>query len=228
MPDLIVPWRPDGAHRDAIWSRLKPRHIAAGRAVIEGTCEGEWCKAAAIADALHRSTADIVILHDADVWCDGLEPAVEAIDTYCAWAIPHDKVHRLAEGQEPGGNLIQNPYTGWAGGGIVVIRRDIYDRCPIDHRFVGWGQEDESLARALTLLYGAPWRGSADLWHWWHPAQPRINRATGSKASAALAHRYRKASTRNAMQALIEEGRTWEPPSSETAPASPKSSSPAA
>lgn len=220
---LLIPWRPGDPHREAAWSLLKPRHLQAGRTVIEGGCEGEWCKAGAVADALRQTDADVVVMHDADVWCDGLGEAIGSIDRECRWAIPHDKVYRLAEGQlEPTTDrkrLTQHPYPGWAGGGIVVIRRDAYRDCPLDPRFVGWGSEDAAWALALTTLFGAPWRGDADLWHWWHPPQPRLNRAVGSRESEALLRRYKHADgNRREMQALIEEAKSWQSTSSSTAP----------
>lgn len=218
---LLVPWRPGDAHREAAWSLLKAHHLAAGRTVIEGGCDGPWRKAVAIADALSRSTADLLVIHDADVLTDGLDEGIAAVHGGAAWAVPHWRVHRLAEGQQPGGVLAQPAYPGYAGGGITVIRRDVYEDCPLDPRFAGWGQEDESLALALECLHGKPWRGSADLWHWWHPPQPRQSRVVGSDESKAL-HRLYKNSARNRtlMRELIEEAKSWQSTSSSIVPAS--------
>lgn len=219
MPVVVVPWRPDGGLRDAIWARLKARHVAAGRTVIEGTCVGPWCKATAVADALSRTDAERFAIHDADVWTEGLDKAFAAEGP---WAIPHRLLYRLAAGQHipttDRAGLDQAPYRGFEGGGVLVIDRTVYEDCPLDPRFLGWGQEDQALAASLRCLHGAPWRGEADLWHWWHEPQARRSRSTGSARNAALYRRYWSARrSPERMRALIEEGRTWE--SSSTTPA---------
>lgn len=199
MVAVLVPWRPGDAHREDAWSKLRARHEEAGRTVIEGSCgDGPWCKAAAITDALTRCTDDLLVIHDADVWCDGLDQAIATLDGLTRWAIPHDLVYRLKEDQHEATTdktrCAQHPYRGFAGGGIVAIDRTAYERCPLDPRFVGWGHEDESWALALGTLYGQPWRGDHPLFHWWHPPQERRSRARGSHESQQLRDRYRAAS----------------------------------
>lgn len=178
--------------------------------------DGPWCKAAAIAAALDWSTSDVVIVADADVWPadpDEIRRCIEALDGH-GWAIPHGDVHRLDQEATgtlittgtPGAGRAQRPYWGTAGGGIVALRRDTYIGCPLDRRFVGWGQEDESWAMALAALHGQPWRGRSDLWHLWHPPQERLNRRVGSAEGQQLQRRYRAARRDPAaMRALIEE-----------------------
>jgi hypothetical protein len=163
--------------------------------------EGEWCKAAAVTPAVESSSADIVVVADADVWCDGISAAVDAIEGGAAWATPHLKVHRLTpEATEEiltGGELhdrvplTEPAYIGRVGGGILAIRRDVYLDCPLDPRFIGWGQEDEAWNLALTALHGDVHQGVAPLYHLWHPSQPRQSRAIGSPRSAALLRRYK-------------------------------------
>lgn len=224
MATLVVPWAPGDAHREAAWSQLKQRHLDAGRAVAEGNCAGPWCKAAAVADALTRTDDDLLVIHDADVWCDGLNEAIDAVRDGAPWAIPHWRVFRLAQGQNeptPEPRLLdRKPYPGWEGGGIVVIPRATYEATPLDPRFIGWGQEDASWALALSALHGRPWRGGADLWHWWHPPQPKLTDIVGSRESKALWARYRDASdNRRVMQEIIEEAKSWQSTSASTVPA---------
>lgn len=178
--------------------------------------DGEWCKAAAVAAALDGSTSDTVIVADADVWLadpSEIDRCLESLEEH-GWAIPHGDVHRLDEtataelvatGAQVDGRS-ERPYWGRAGGGIVVLSRDTYDSCPLDRRFVGWGQEDESWSMALTTLAGIPYRGRSDLWHLWHPPQERLNRRVGSLPGHQLARRYQRAMRNpDAMRALIEE-----------------------
>lgn len=179
--------------------------------------EGPWIKATPIWRALNRTSADTVVVHDADVFTDGLREAVAAVQHGESWAIPHRDVHRLSEdgtarlmaGEAARGlPLDQRPYRGLEGGGIVVAPRDVMLHTPPDSRYVGWGQEDHSWAMALHTLYGPAWRGSRDLLHCWHPHPERIDRKRGSEVSWQLFRRYCKArQSKTVMEALIGEAR---------------------
>lgn len=173
----------------------------------------DWCKAEAVRSALHwtRPDTDILVIADADCIAPNIGDAVDAIRSgNHGWAMPHRTVHRLnhigtglvvQQGADPAGlprtlhYYTQMPYTGYAGGGIVVLKKNTYTECPLDPRFVGWGQEDESWAIALKSLFGPPWRPRhAPLWHLWHPPQQRTSRAVGSSASRSLRAEYRRLS----------------------------------
>lgn len=162
-------------------------------------------KAKAIFDALAQTDADVLVIADADVWSDGIGEAVAAVEQGDAsWGIPHWLVKRLRED----GTEEERPYPGIEGGGIVVLPRGVMLACPPDPRFVGWGQEDESYGVALTHIYGPPWRGNADLLHYFHPPQPRMTRRRGSSESWDLRKRYFNARFEaGAMEALVAEAR---------------------
>lgn len=217
MPDVLIPYRPGCEHRERALRWVLDRWKSLGHQPHVGSdADGPWCKAAAIEAALSESTSPVVIVADADVWPsdpDEIRRCVESLEAH-RWAIPHGDVHRLDEPSTidlidtgtPGDGRAERPYWGRAGGGIVVLRSDTYRDCPIDRRFSGWGQEDESWAMALTTLAGAPYRGACDLWHLWHPPQERLNRRIGSLPGHQLARRYRRAMRNpDAMRALIEE-----------------------
>lgn len=186
-------------------------------AVTQGRGSDPWVKAQAVMPAVVSSEADLIAMVDADVWIpeDGLEEAILAVRGGAAWAIPHRGVHRLDQdgtravmAGAPWRDqcLVQRAYLGFEGGGCVVAPRENFLSVPLDPRFVGWGQEDESWGMALATLLGRPWRGSAPLVHLWHPPQPRPRRRRGCDASWALYKRYLAANgNRPAMQALIEE-----------------------
>lgn len=221
---VLVPWRPDGGHRDQAWAWVR-RWWAALRPdwqIVTGTCrDGPWVKATAVADALSEAGGDILVIADADVICHGVDLAVEAVERGAPWAVPHGKVYRLTElataavldGNRPGsvaGSTTQPPYLGLCGGGIAALPRAVYEQVPLDPRFVGWGGEDESWALALNTLAGKPWRGTAPLYHLWHEPQERLNRHVGSASSRALQVRYQYASQDgpDAMRALLHETRS--------------------
>lgn len=204
---VIVPWRPDSDARVRAWDWVRrqwaTRHP--GWQVVTGSPpDGPWCKAAAVADGLRRADGAIVVVADADVWCDGAGMAVEAVHRGAPWAIPHGLVYRLNEQSTEavlgGGTpttalpaLTRAPYRGVEGGGIAVLPRTLYRKAPLDPRFTGWGQEDLSWALALNTVAGRPWRGVAPLWHLWHEPQARLNPHVGSQQSHRLHVRYQYA-----------------------------------
>jgi hypothetical protein len=156
-------------------------------------------KAMTLMPAIERSSAEIVVAHDADVWTPGIACAIRAVEDGAAWAIPHWNVHRLSAdatravlgGSGWSGQPLARPvYTGVAGGGVVVALRDTMLDVPLDPRFQGWGQEDESWAMALWCLLGEPWRGEDPLVHLWHTLEPRDGQRTGNQVSWTLRNRY--------------------------------------
>ncbi|MDT0270590.1 hypothetical protein RM844_30385 [Streptomyces sp. DSM 44915] len=212
---VVIPWRPGCPHREAALGWVLARWRAAGYEPVLGQPPaGPWRKAAAVSGGLRRAAGGVLVVADADVWTDGVDEAIDAVAGGMPWAIPHGPVHRLTRtaadtvlaGGPPGGELEQPPYRGFEGGGIVVLRREVYEQAPLDRRFAGWGQEDECWALALRTLAGRPWRGTAPLWHLWHPPQQRDSRRWGSTNSRALYHRYRRAAGRpDQMRALLDE-----------------------
>lgn len=213
---VIIPWQPGCPHRTSALGWVLDQWEATGHQVLLGWLEDQpWCKAAAVANALPRVVGDVLVVADADVWSPGTSAAIEAVRAGAAWAMPHGRVHRLTPestarvlagtAPTPGDRLVQAAYRGWPGGGTVVLPTSTYRAVPLDPRFVGWGGEDESWARALDLLAGPGWRGTAPLYHLWHPPQKRMSRRWGSPEAKALAGRYRAASTPQAMRDLINE-----------------------
>lgn len=169
------------------------------RLLLAPAAEGPWSKGQAVADAALASDANIVIVADADVWCEGLEAAVTAVATGAPWAIPHHRVHRLTAdatvrvlaGADPWRqDTAERPYVGVTGGGLVVLTRATLECMPLDPRFRGWGGEDISWGVALHCLAGSPWRGVAPLVHLWHPPQDRRTRRVGSVENEMLRRRY--------------------------------------
>lgn len=216
---VVVPWRAGCPDRARAWEWVQARYALehAGWHVVEAPAgDGDWCKASAVNPAVAAAPDGIVVVADADVWCDGLPRAVEAVGGGAPWAMPHRLVHRLTPdatsllvagtGQAQRLETTERPYRGVLGGGIVVAHRDALRAAPLDPRFVGWGQEDISWAIALHTLAGRCWRGSADLLHLWHPPQSRMSRRVGSHDGHHLHRRYLAARRDPAlMRALIRE-----------------------
>lgn len=218
---VVVPYRSGCPYRDAAYAWVRAKYETRGWEVVTGASpEGPFSRSAAILDAAHNSSGQIVVVADADAWCDGVTRAVDVVTGGAPWAMPHRLIHRLSpestdlvlagadwRGLPLSTDNIQDsrPYRGHETGTLVVFQRDVLFDVPPDPRFVGWGQEDDAWACALRVLVGHAWRGSADLVHLWHPEQPRESRRIGNQANRELWWRYRAARSRGAMRALIDE-----------------------
>lgn len=209
---VLVPWRPDGADRDRVWEWLQAWWARTGWEVVTGECPpGPWVKALAVEDALSKASGDVLVVADADVIVPAIGQAVDAVLAGHAWAVPHRVVHRLSRqgtsavlrgGAITGQALEQRPYVGMLGGGCVVLRRETYVACPLDRRFQGWGQEDQSWGVALGSLCGRPWQPAGQqepLFHLWHAPQDRVSRSTGTLEGRRLALEYTAAADGNRM-----------------------------
>lgn len=204
---VIIPWhwglecRDRTAALDWVLGRYADLLLGDASAVaLSRPRDGEWCKAAAIRGEFERCR-DIVIVGDADSWCDGIGAAVQAVRDGAPWAVPHQKVHRLTPiataevlrgcRQPAALPTIQRPYRGHAGGGILVARRETLEDVPPDRRFTGWGSEDCAWRDALRTLAGMEWRESKEpLIHLWHPPAERDGKHETSPENHALQGRY--------------------------------------
>jgi hypothetical protein len=236
---VVIPWRAGCSHRqlalDYVTGWWAANHPGWPVVVGEWPAEaGPWRKGCAVrAAGVHPEPADLVVVADADVIPIGVGDAVEAVGSAglgrrtFRWAMPFRLVHRLTaagtqlavEGRldltrpvsRNTAGLVEETYVGSAGGGVVVMRGDLFTAVPIDPRFGGYGQEDLSWSLALHRLAGAPAMGSAPLWHLWHPKQDRmrrgstVSRGVGSVAGQRLWQRYREASTPAVMRSLVAE-----------------------
>jgi hypothetical protein len=212
-----TPWRKRALGHVMKWyaEELEAPRIQLG---LDGT---PWCKARAVASAVSTAKESVVVIADADCVTPGLMKAVRAVRQGAPWAMPHLKVYRMGQaatkhifdGVNPGiltGKnmwLDQNPYKGYEGGGITVLRREVYLGAPLDPAFVGWGQEDEAWSLALNGLYGPPWRGVAPLYHLWHEKPARITRYAGSAQSLARLKLYKEARSGGSWGHLLTEAR---------------------
>lgn len=212
-------------HRLRAWRFVRSRLMADDTfwPIITGDCYGEkWSKGDAVARAREVVGADVLVVHDADVLVDSsaLRSAIDACARGAAWAIPHGRVYRLTERSTARAydgeahildhvrDLARPPYTGIAGGGITVLRSEVWDDCPMDSRFHGWGSEDECWGWALATLHGEPWRSDAPLTHFWHPHPAPGSRRGTSAESHMLWRTYRYARRRpERMRAVIDGAR---------------------
>lgn len=216
---VVIPWRGGCEHRDRALQWVEPRIRATGwRVIVAGAPPGDWIKAAAVNPVIARLPVaySTVVVMDADVWCQGLQAAVSAVQAGARWAVPHQTVYRLTPestsrliaGEPPEGlPTSERPHRATRGGGIVVLNRDLANEVPMDPRFRGWGQEDSAYGLALQTLAGEAWASDVPLYHLWHPPQARNTRKVGSIAGQQLYRRYITARIQGpeVMRALIKE-----------------------
>jgi hypothetical protein len=219
---VLAPFTPGCPHREDAWAYVLGRYTAEHPdwEIVVGRSPGSlYSRTAAILDAASRASGDVLVVADADVWCDPAEAATKALGS--GWAIPHRLIHRLSpestEQVYAGADwrtlpLSQDnaqdrrPYVGNEAGTLLVLTRSAFEAAPPDPRFAGWGQEDEAWALALRTLIGKAWRGTADLVHFWHPPQERLDRIRGNQENQALLRRYRQAASRpSRMRPLVAE-----------------------
>lgn len=223
MATVLVPWRGGCPHRRRArdWVLRKWDQLRYPVDLLRSPAALPWSKGALISRGV-PGASEIVIVADADCWTDGIGQAVTAVENGAPWAVPHLKVHRLTERAtdyllsgcreplaletEPCEINGDEPYNGYVGGGIVVVRRDVLLEVPFDPRFQGWGGEDSSWRDAMLTLIGPPWRGREPLFHLWHPPQPRMNRFMGTPENHALRKRYVRVNRKpKQMRALLNE-----------------------
>lgn len=209
---LLVPFSPDGAERSRNWAWLRARYedlYPDWQIVVADDPDGSdgWSKGRAVREALNAAAGDVCIVADADVMVgvDALTEALRALERGAAWVVPHGFVYRLSEHATcvvledrlrgpvplPRHRLAQDLRKGPAGGGMVVGRtNDIENVGGIDPRFIGWGGEDISFARALDTLIGPHMRLGHTMWHLHHPQMYRRQGNRASVESEQLAGRY--------------------------------------
>lgn len=183
---LLVPYRPDGAERDRLWAFLRARYEArfpSWEIVTAPGPEGPFSRTAAICDAAEQATGDVFAIVDADIWCEGLEDAVQRVASGSPWADPAELVvvrmtakatDAVLHGADFSAAGASKPLRRVPCAGAVAISRAAFLRCPPDRRFVGWGGEATAWAHALERAFGPASVGErAPLFHLFHPPGDR-------------------------------------------------------
>ena len=198
---VVVPFGAGDTHRlrnlDVVRDWLDHHHPEWPLIVSSWDGSFAWSKGRVVELGVQNVTTEGLIVHDADVLVapSALRAAALSVVSGCAWAMPHAWVYRLSRRGmmrrmtcrdvtiEPVGSIdLDRPaHHAPHGGGITVLTRAAWDVAPMDPRFVGWGGEDISWARALDTLVGEGCRGDAPMWHLWHPPDP--TRGRGGRAS---------------------------------------------
>lgn len=201
--EVCIPWSAGDSHREAAleWVTQRWRELGHEPNLVSLP---DWSQPRAVNEAARRSGAEVLVIADADTWCDGTEAAIKAACAGAAWAMPHRTMHRLSFSSTAqvlrGADLdvrlpLEEPsYADIKGAGCCAVQREVLLDCPWDERFVGWSKFARAWRAAMTTLHGDPWRGDGHRWHLWHPPQPRAGRVTAlDSASEELAAAYERA-----------------------------------
>jgi predicted glycosyltransferase involved in capsule biosynthesis len=149
-------------------------------------------RAAARNDAFKKSTGDILIINDADTFCNQsvLDLAVDMVNEDArTWVIPFDVYYNLTQdftdelldGPEIHTPLpsevqydhrithVEHPPEGSVAGVLVVPRAAYEATDGYDERFKGWGYEDDSQAWKWDHEWYPHKRLAGPCYHLWHP-----------------------------------------------------------
>lgn len=215
----------DDEHRTAAREWVTSWWQARGFTVRTGSAPSDpWVKAVAFNPPADASTADLLIVADADALVP-LQQVQDALEraTRHGWAIPARIVHRLkrdatqtllacdpAETETPPDRSVQRKaHELLAGGGMVMVTREAWQASRgFDPAFVGWGGEDAAFGAALQCATGhGTFAAKADAhgpyFHLWHP--PQQTTMSINRANAMRAIRYRQAKGDPARMATVRE-----------------------
>lgn len=182
---VLVPRRPDGAHRDRVWRWVADRWATEHPAwrVVEGfdSGDGPFNRARALNDAAERAGSwSVGMVADADSFV-GADQATSAVRIAGALGQACFAFSRYRYLSKTMSLRVMAGFDGdWSPGAefalqmslssMLAVPRWLWDEVGgADTRFVGWGGEDIALAFALETLGGGQHRLAGDVWHLWHP-----------------------------------------------------------
>lgn len=209
---VIIPFTSDDGHRNAAALIVKafwhtefptvPNHRQEVQIILAPDTQQPFSRAQAINDAAASTTADILVINDADSLCEpeAVQRAVlqATLDPGLVRAYTHYKrlTKEATEALTPSTYLDawQGPFD-WEmenahAHGCVAVRRECFEQVGgYDPKFRGWGYED----LAAEMLYDAHWpdrRIDGTLVHLWHSS---VSDAPEVEANAELYYgRYEK------------------------------------
>lgn len=190
---VLVPYRPDGGHRDHLWNYLQRCYWKPlGWPIIQGRHNtGPFNRSAAINDAARTAGDwDIAVIADADTWVppanlkeaialttsgllvSALTSVVE-LSLDCTHALLRNAGH--VDIGDFGFDRVRVDELATQSS-MIVITRTLWDHIGgFDEQFIGWGGEDNAFWKAATILAGTPLRIDGCAFHLWHEPAANIN-----------------------------------------------------
>lgn len=221
---VLVPRRAGDPVRDANWDWCRRIWEQQGWPIFEGHHDGPGLFSASKARNAAAAAAgdwDVAIFADADTVPWDWRPVRDAVPLAARtgrFIRPFTTYHMLDEeasrsfmatGVIPRQGIRRLRESAY--GGIHVVPRRLWDDSGgYDERFLGWGSEDAAFEFACRVLGGFQ-RLPGDVYHLWHPMQPRDPSTPQFQANVALGARYRAIKAKGAMRRLIAEHTGVEP-----------------
>ena len=217
---MLVPHRPDGGHRDALWAWTEAKwardHPEIPYFTSTGPLTGLFNRSAAINSAAEAAGDwDVAVIGDSDSFTEGnqVDQAIALASETQQMVIAHDHWRRL---RRAGTKRIMEGYLGcWEPfvefdlhntvSSMITMPRALWEAVRgFDPGFVGWGFEDLAFHASCDRLGGGTGRIKGPVWHLWHP-KPDASKTREYRAALERMHRYCACETAAEMRALIKE-----------------------
>lgn len=218
----LVPYRPDGGRRDAVWAWIQARwtreHPDYPVLTHPGALEGPFNRSAAINGASEAAGDwDLAFITDSDSFVapNQARTALGIAESTGRLVVAHNRWRRLSE---RGTQRIMGGFNGsWEPfvefdlhntvSSALAVPRHLWDKVGgFDPGFLGWGHEDYAAWFAFNEIGGPTGRIDGDVWHLWHPTDG-TDRSQDPQALANVQrmHRYAETKGHDNMLALIDE-----------------------
>ena len=185
---ILMPFRSDNGYRENIfrWVLKFYESFLPETEICIGESDSElFSRAQAINNAASKSTRDVFIIADADLFYEPaiLNTSVKLLNEY-NWVVPYYKINYLSlestakllvtvpswplevQVDSTQINLVDDGITG----GICIVSRKNFEYIGgYDTRFKGWGGEDDAFGFAMNTLCGPYKRLDSKIFHLWHP-----------------------------------------------------------
>jgi hypothetical protein len=217
---VLVPRRAGDPVRDANWKWCEGIWKQQGWPIFEGHHDGPGLFSASIARNRAAAAAgdwDVAIFADADTvpwdWKpihDGVALAARHgsfVRPFTAYFMLDEQASRsfMETGKLPTQGMRRLGESAY--GGIHIVPRRLWDASGgYDERFLGWGSEDAAYEFACRAL-GRYRRLHGEVYHLWHPHQPRDPSTPQYQANVALGACYRAAQRSRADTLALLAGR---------------------
>jgi glycosyltransferase involved in cell wall biosynthesis len=187
---ILVAFRGDGNERTRNWAWLKKyweTSLTDAELIVADTDSTVFNKSAALNKAFRKSSGDVILTMDADMWVPAFEIVAAADDIRhgnANWVLPYRVTYHMdkiasakildSQPHDPARYHVDNDHVIHRylyASGLTVTPRDAWEAVDMmDERFCGWGGEDISFQCALDTLWGYHTRYTMyDAIHLWHP-----------------------------------------------------------